>query len=697
MSTHDRTGPGMPPPTTGAATSRWCMRLAWLAVLAAVPLRLYFFYGYGLGDDVNFATTALNLLDTGHLDFRDHHTNRLLMLIPQLVAFRALPVSDLSFVMPILVFSLGTHVLTLLFVRDLLGAPAAAAVSLFILATPFETLTATAFIPDCILAFYTVAFTWSAYRGYVRRSRAAMVLAGVCLAATPFVKMAATLLLPVVGLAILLGRRFLRGWLTLGLSAVATTALVSVLFWRLAGHPLHWFFHRAVPPWGHDVTGQIWATVSLYPRYLFWTDPDYGGWLFGITAYVALAGGIVAAVAAVRYRRVEAVVVVLMWVYILLFNFAPHKLDLRAYYSHPRIFRYVAQVSPFVYVSAAFFIATLWRRGAVGRTAAVALTALVGVVGLLCTSRATEPSWDSSADGRWLSALVRQQGPLPHANFHCDYWYCERLRDMHYPASKEWRVRSASADSEADKAAFLRQVEEGYVVTGGAGLPWYSSHLWLLNLSELDFQPPPTWTLLAERDGLPRPWRVEPLRLWYVGDPREDQPIFIPDEGLRRCVRAQALAADAARETPLTRRLARRTLHIECPDANITDVRGLEHFTDLRVLNLANNAVREIDLAPFREARVLILGVNEIERVTGLEHLTALETLWLGANRLTSLDVRGLRELKDLRLDDNRLRSVQGLENLSRLELLFLGKNPDLDCSALDLPPRVAATSGCGD
>jgi hypothetical protein len=683
---------------TADSSLRGAWRLALVCVLAALPLRLWFFYGYGLGDDPNFATTPLNAIETGRLDFRDHHTNRLLMLLPQVLAFRLLPVNDFSFVLPILIFALGTNLLTVLLVGDLLGVAAAAVAALLALVTPFETLIATAFVPDAILGFYSVACVWGACRGYVRRSRAVMALAGGLLAATLFVKASAILLLPVAVLATLLGRRFASGWFAFWLAAAVVIAVVSALFAWLAGSPFHWYTHRAIPPWGHDVTEQLWFTLGVYPRYVFGPDPDYGGWMFGIAGYLALAGGGVAVVEAVRRRSVPAVVVALLWAYILLFNFAPHKLEIARYYSHPRIFRYLAQVAPFVYVAAAFLVARLYGLGRAGRAVGLVVTGAAVAVGLVQTPATTKPSWDSNTDGRLASAFFRSRGPLSGASFFCDFWYCERLRDMHYPVSKDWRVTSANADSRDRKRAFLAGIEEGYVITGGAGLPWYSSRSWLLTLSQLGFDPPQSWTLLFQHDGPRERWRPEPLRIWYVGDPGDDAPVFVPDEGLRRCLRVHALPAwAAATGAPLTRRLARRALHVECPGANIADVRGLEHFTGVRVLNLANNRIREIDLGPFREARLIIVGVNQLERVSGLEHLEKLETLWLGANRLRTLDVGGLKNLVDLRLDANRLESLTGTGGLGRLKLLFLADNPALDCGRVDVPASLLTASRCGE
>ena len=50
---------------------------------------------------------------------------------------------------------------------------------------------------------------------------------------------------------------------------------------------------------------------------------------------------------------------------------------------------------------------------------------------------------------------------------YCDFWYCERLRDMHHPESRQWRVRNLASSKEEEKRAFLRGIKHGYAITGG--------------------------------------------------------------------------------------------------------------------------------------------------------------------------------------------------------------------------------------
>src|SRR5919197_5298874 len=131
-------------------------RLAWLLWLAAIPLRLQYFAGYGLGDDPIFYRAGLHAIVDGHLNVNDPNVTRLGQIIPQIIVFHLLQPNDFSFVLPTFVFALGTHAVSLFVARDLFGARGALLTSAFYLTSPYETLTATAFAPDYIVSFWTV-------------------------------------------------------------------------------------------------------------------------------------------------------------------------------------------------------------------------------------------------------------------------------------------------------------------------------------------------------------------------------------------------------------------------------------------------------------------------------------------------------------------------------------------------------------
>ena len=498
-------------------SARAWWRLAWAVWLAAIPLRLAFFAGYGLGDDTIFFRAGLNAVITGHLNVADPNVSRLGMSIPQMLAFRILPVNDFSFVLPTFAFALGTHAASLFLARDLLGARGALLTSAFFLTSPYETLTATAFAPDYIVAFWTLLAVLGCWRGQLSGRRRPMALAGVALACALFSKTSALLALPVFGLATLASARRWRGWVAFWGAFGASVVAGSLLFKVLGQSPLHWYLNRAGgQPGGHDVTAMLGPTLAIYPRYLFLREPDYGDWMFGVTGWMAMLGVLAALWGARTERwRGPSRVVLLCFIGLLLLEFAPHKLDFHAYYSHPRIFRYLAQVSALVYLSAAFSVEVLLGAHTRAlRAGAVALALAAWGFGLWEAPRVSEPSWDANRDGRALSRFFHDHPPAAPATVQSDYWHCYRLEDINNDQHLE--LRCPLRNTREEKEEFLASIHEGYVVTGGGRVAWYSTRSWALDLSDAGFTPPPTWHLLFERDGPVKPWRREPLRVWRV-------------------------------------------------------------------------------------------------------------------------------------------------------------------------------------
>jgi len=119
--------------------------------------------------------------------------------------------------------------------------------------------------------------------------------------------------------------------------------------------------------------------------------------------------------------------------------------------------------------------------------------------------------------------------------------------------------------------------------------------------------------------------------------------------------------------------------------ANITDLTGLEHCTDLTYLNLNLNTISDITaLAGLTNLDVLMLEVNQISDLTPLAGLTNLTWLYLKVNQISELaPLAGLVNLTNLYLDSNQISNVSPLASLSSLWGVGLEHNQITDLTPL--------------
>ena len=100
----------------------------------------------------------------------------------------------------------------------------------------------------------------------------------------------------------------------------------------------------------------------------------------------------------------------------------------------------------------------------------------------------------------------------------------------------------------------------------------------------------------------------------------------------------------------------------------------------------AKKPTGELTKADLDKVKSLNLSVKGLTDVKGLEKLTQLKLLDLGINQLTEVP-KGLEKLTQLELlsfSSNKLRSVKGLEKLTQLKSLNLNDNPPLAKAQID-------------
>jgi len=119
---------------------------------------------------------------------------------------------------------------------------------------------------------------------------------------------------------------------------------------------------------------------------------------------------------------------------------------------------------------------------------------------------------------------------------------------------------------------------------------------------------------------------------------------------------------------------------IDLANQNVTELTGIEAFTNITALNASNNTLSNVDLSTNTQLTTLNLGSNQLGAID-LSNNTQLEFLDLSNNNLNTVASRNqstgfsnLTALKELRLQDNQMTNLD-VSNAPDLELLWVANN----------------------
>ena len=142
--------------------------------------------------------------------------------------------------------------------------------------------------------------------------------------------------------------------------------------------------------------------------------------------------------------------------------------------------------------------------------------------------------------------------------------------------------------------------------------------------------------------------------------------------------------------SPLSNLTRLRTLDLA--DTGISDIALLSNLTGLEILNLSSNDISDVSaLSNLTNLRFLYLSNNDISDVSALSNLTSLQRLFLISNDISDLSVlSNLTSLRSLHLSRNDISDVSALSGWISLDYLFLNSN-----NITDLSPLIA-NSGLG-
>ncbi len=153
------------------------------------------------------------------------------------------------------------------------------------------------------------------------------------------------------------------------------------------------------------------------------------------------------------------------------------------------------------------------------------------------------------------------------------------------------------------------------------------------------------------------------------------QEVAFTDTNLESVIRR---TLEIPQETTITQQLLQQELiTLNAREAEITDLTGLEHATNLTRLSLNTNNISDLlPLAGLTKLVSLSLNSNEISNLKPLEGLTNLTTLRLNENNIQRLvPLSKLTKLVELHLEYNDIKIITPLRNLVELEELYLREN----------------------
>ena len=158
--------------------------------------------------------------------------------------------------------------------------------------------------------------------------------------------------------------------------------------------------------------------------------------------------------------------------------------------------------------------------------------------------------------------------------------------------------------------------------------------------------------------------------------------VSIPDANLATAIRRALYLAISDAFTQLN--LLKLT-KLDANNRQITDLTGLEHATQLLLLNLGGNQITDISaLAELANLTALHLSSNQIINISVLAELTNLTGLSLGGNQITDISaLGGLVLLSLLNLGGNQITDISVLAELTNLVWLGLSNNQITDISVL--------------
>ena len=170
----------------------------------------------------------------------------------------------------------------------------------------------------------------------------------------------------------------------------------------------------------------------------------------------------------------------------------------------------------------------------------------------------------------------------------------------------------------------------------------------------------------------------------------DDEYIYFPDPNFRAAVNSH-FYFNPPRDT-ITEREAARLNALVINDNNITDLTGIEYFTEIESLSCTGNQITAMDLSKNTKLKTLDCSGNNLTALD-LSQNTALEVIWCNNNQLTSINLGEKTVLEEFQCNGNQLTALD-VSKAPALKTFWCGENR---LAALDVSKNVFLEKlGCG-
>ena len=520
------------------------MRVHLLAAIGlfavAFGVRWWMRQGLVLGDDPQEFAALLHILTNGPL-FTDQLHLRFGGWLFNHLGFWLLGVTEEAFLLPtaLVTSTFGVMAYAIL-IRWGYGGVRAFLGGLMVALAPFELVLGSLRANDSYLELALAA----GFTGLVLLERRPVwqgIVLAVCLWFGFYVKLWVVYALPALGIYFLAGRR----WRALASFVVASIVVHggTCLYWKAKVGGFFPFFSTFAANYAVPWEG-LPELFLKYLRLMFVGSFEFPTTLWGAVPYVLvvllavkLVGVVVRSLpASLRFDRNDGLLLGFWGTFFFLMEFFPNGFKLDAYYSVPRIFRYLAPISFPIALHAAKCVLDVTRLPRLGPRVAVALVAPLLALYVWQAWLANGPSRNYR---RVFHAVLDDVRTMQAPKLVAESIVASYFRDLYLdPAEHETEVvilHTQHAAAEYEK--WLRENEARMpngtlLITGLGSFVHYGAHIDGFRLEWFSAPLGPQWKLVREYDVLTYLPRPEPARIWrlerpavarsFTPDPRDD-------------------------------------------------------------------------------------------------------------------------------------------------------------------------------